>query len=190
MTRSGWWRVRLSFLRAAAALAQTVAAGARVGAVGARFALEHAATTRTRVRAGRTGHALRDATTAGTRIRACRVRVADEDAAPDTVARVDATSAIAPGNTSATRTVIGACRTALAADGTASVHAVQAARRSVSLAPTTNAGHVVHVLEGGTRHELRDERSFVLGTGETCVVASGNGRTRRRRVADLHRRSI
>jgi hypothetical protein len=41
-------------------------------------------------------------------------------------------------------------------------------------------GHVVHVLEGELVTELKDGRSFVLGAGESYVVADGDGAHRSR----------
>jgi quercetin dioxygenase-like cupin family protein len=41
-------------------------------------------------------------------------------------------------------------------------------------------GHVVHVLEGELVTELRDGRTFVLGAGETYLVADGDGAHRSR----------
>ena len=41
-------------------------------------------------------------------------------------------------------------------------------------------GHVVHVLEGELVTELRDGRVFVLGPGETYLVADGDGAHRSR----------
>jgi hypothetical protein len=41
-------------------------------------------------------------------------------------------------------------------------------------------GHVVFVLEGEIVTELRDGRSFVLGPGQTYVVADGDGAHRSR----------
>lgn len=41
-------------------------------------------------------------------------------------------------------------------------------------------GHVIHVLEGELHTELRDGRSFVLGAGQTYVVADGDGAHRSR----------
>ena len=43
-------------------------------------------------------------------------------------------------------------------------------------------GHVVHVLEGELVTELRDGRTFVLGPGETYLVADGDGAHRSRSV--------
>jgi len=41
-------------------------------------------------------------------------------------------------------------------------------------------GHVVYVLDGELTSELRDGRSFVVRTGESYVVASGDGAHRSR----------
>jgi hypothetical protein len=41
-------------------------------------------------------------------------------------------------------------------------------------------GHVVHVLDGELVTELRDGRRFVLGPGETYLVADGDGAHRSR----------
>jgi quercetin dioxygenase-like cupin family protein len=41
-------------------------------------------------------------------------------------------------------------------------------------------GHVIHVLDGELMTELRDGRSFVLGAGQTYVVADGDGAHRSR----------
>ncbi|HEY1817452.1 MAG TPA: DHCW motif cupin fold protein [Kofleriaceae bacterium] len=41
-------------------------------------------------------------------------------------------------------------------------------------------GHVVHVLDGEFVSELRDGRSFALRTGESYVVADGDGAHRSR----------
>ncbi len=41
-------------------------------------------------------------------------------------------------------------------------------------------GHVVHVLEGELVTELRDGRSFTLTSGQTYVVADGDGAHRSR----------
>ena len=41
-------------------------------------------------------------------------------------------------------------------------------------------GHVVHVLEGELVTELRDGRTFVLGPGQSYVVADGDGAHRSR----------
>jgi quercetin dioxygenase-like cupin family protein len=41
-------------------------------------------------------------------------------------------------------------------------------------------GHVIHVVEGELTTELRDGRSFTLATGQTYVVADGDGAHRSR----------
>jgi quercetin dioxygenase-like cupin family protein len=41
-------------------------------------------------------------------------------------------------------------------------------------------GHVIHVVDGELTTELRDGRSFTLATGQTYVVADGDGAHRSR----------
>jgi hypothetical protein len=41
-------------------------------------------------------------------------------------------------------------------------------------------GHVIHVLEGELRTELRDGRHFSLAAGQSYVVADGDGAHRSR----------